>query len=222
MPKQKDLKRLIRVRMQKTGEAYTAARLQVLQKPEFNADPADLAKRAGMSDASIAKATGRGWAEWVKRLDRAGAVSKPHREIVAHVSSLGVSDWWAQGVTVGYERIRGLRDRGQRRGGGYEANKSRTFQVPVEELFEAFANARKRRRWLPAAVTVKSSTPPKYMRMTWTDGRPVVIGFLSKGTAKSAKSMVAITHEKLPDKSSAEAVKKEWAGLFDRLGELLS
>ena len=87
MPKQKDLKRLVRVRMQKTGEAYTAARLQVLQKPEPDGD---LAKRAGMSDASIAKATGRGWSEWVKRLDRAGAVSKPHREIVALVSSVGV------------------------------------------------------------------------------------------------------------------------------------
>jgi len=216
MPKQKDLKRLIRVRMQKTGEAYTAARLRVLQKPE---PEADLAKRAGMSDASIAKATGRGWAEWVKRLDRAGAASKPHREIVAFVSSLDTPDWWSQMVTVGYERIRGLRDRGQRRGGGYEATKSRTFPVPVEELFEAFANARKRSRWLPAKVTVKSSTPTKYMRMTWTDGRPVALGFLPKGTAKSS---VAIAHGKLPDRSAAEAVKKEWAVLFDRLGELLA
>src|SRR3954467_11720027 len=33
MPKQKDLKRLVRARMQKTGEAYTAARAQVLRKP---------------------------------------------------------------------------------------------------------------------------------------------------------------------------------------------
>ena len=32
MPKQKDLKRLIRTRMQKTGESYTIARSQVLDK----------------------------------------------------------------------------------------------------------------------------------------------------------------------------------------------
>jgi hypothetical protein len=216
MPKQKDLKRLIRSRMLKTGEAYTAARLRVLQKPEPDAD---LAGRAGMSDASIAKATGRAWAEWVKVLDRAGAASKPHREIVAHVSSLGVPDWWSQMVTVGFERIRGLRDRGQRRGGGYEATKSRTFGVPVDELFEAFANARKRGRWLPVKVTVTSSTPPKYMRMKWPDGAPIQVGFLPKGKSKSS---VAIAHCKIPDKPAAEAVKKEWAAFFDRLGELLA
>ena len=34
MPTQKDFKRLVRSRMKKTGEAYTAARLQILNKNE--------------------------------------------------------------------------------------------------------------------------------------------------------------------------------------------
>ena len=215
MPKQKDLKRLIRSRMKKTGEAYTAARLQLVRKNE----PApDYAALAGMSDASVVKATGRTWAQWVSVLDRAGAAEKPHREIAAHVSSLGMPSWWSQMVTVGYERIRGLRDRGQRRGGGYAATRSRTFPVPVEELFAAFSNARKRRRWLPVKITVRSATPHKYMRLRWDDGAPVQVGFTSKGRAKSA---VAVQHEKLPDRSSADAMKKTWSGHFDRLGELL-
>ena len=46
MPKQKDLKRLIRSRMKKTGEAYTAARLQILKKTE---PTSNYAKVAGMS-----------------------------------------------------------------------------------------------------------------------------------------------------------------------------
>src|SRR5438128_9518271 len=129
MPKQKDLKRIVRTRMQKTGESYTAARLQVLKKKD-----ADFAELAGMSDAAIRKATGRSWAEWVKLLDDAGATSKPHRDIASYVSSLGVPDWWSQMLTVGYERIRGLRARGQRRGGLWEASKSRTFNVPVKKL----------------------------------------------------------------------------------------
>src|SRR5438445_11667536 len=104
MPKQKDLKRIVRTRMQKTGESYTAARLQIVKKKE-----ADYAELAGMSEAAIKKATGRPWAEWVKLLDAAGASSKPHRDIARHVSSLGVPDWWSQTLTVGYERIRGLR-----------------------------------------------------------------------------------------------------------------
>jgi uncharacterized protein YndB with AHSA1/START domain len=216
MPKQKDLKRLIRSRMKKTGEAYTAARLQLLKKSEPTSNYADV---AGMSDESVSKRTGRTWAQWVRVLDAAQASEKPHREIAEYVSSLGTPDWWSQMVTVGYERIRGLRDRGQRRGGGYEATKSRTYNVPVEKLFRAFADARTRRRWLPVKVTVRSATPQKYMRLKWDDGAPVQVGFTSKGAAKSA---VAVAHQKLPDKAAADAMKRTWSEHFDRLGQLLS
>jgi hypothetical protein len=108
--------------MQKTGEAYTTARLRLLQKNEPDPDYAALAE---MSDPAVSKRTGRPWAEWVRVLDAAHAADKPHREIADYVSSLGVPDWWTQTVTVGYERIRGLRAKGQRRDGGYEASKSR-------------------------------------------------------------------------------------------------
>ena len=216
MPKQKDLKRLVRTRMQKTGEAYTAARLHILKRKE---SAPDFAAVAGMSDASVRKATGRTWAQWVELLDGAKSAEKPHREIARHVSSLGTPSWWSQMVTVGYERVRGLRDRGQRRGGSYESSKSRTFAVPVSKLYEAFANARKRGRWLPVKVTLRSSTPGKRMRFTWGDGTIVVFEFMAKGSAKSA---VAVGHLKLPDKAAADAMKKSWSERFDRLGEFLS
>ena len=217
MPTQKDLKRLVRARMQKTGEAYTAARFQLLKKKSESAP--DHALTAGMSDASVKKATGRTWTEWVSFLDAAGSARKPHREIVAKVSSLGTPDWWCQMVTVGYERIRGLRERGQRRGGGYRASKSRTFPVPVSRLYKAFADPRQLKRWLPVKATFRSGTPGKRMRMTWDDGSIVVFEFMAKGSAKSA---VAVGHEKLPDKAAVEAVKKAWAERFTRLAELLS
>src|SRR4029077_18025787 len=83
MPVQKDFKRLVRDRMAKTGESYTAARQQLLKKHE----PAlDYAARAGMSDAAIATKTGRSWADWVRVLDRERAADKPHREIARFVS----------------------------------------------------------------------------------------------------------------------------------------
>jgi hypothetical protein len=216
MPRQKDLKRLVRARMQKTGESYTAARLHVVRKKETAVNYAEL---AGMSDASVKKQTGRDWAEWVRVLDGINAAEKPHREIARYVSSIGTPDWWSQTVTVGYERIRGLRDRGQRRGGGYEASKSRTFAVPVSKLFDAFANARRRKRWLPDKVNVRSATPPKRMRIRMEDDTVVEIGFYPKGDAKSS---VAIQHMKLPDKSSAQKMKAWWAERFDALAESLS
>jgi len=214
MPKQKDLKRLIRARMKKTGEAYTAARLHFVKKESAP----DYAAKAGLSDASVTKATGRTWAQWVALLDEAKAAEKPHPEIARYVSSLGVQSWWTQMVTVGYERIRGLRERGQRRGGAHEASKSRTFPVPVETLFAAFANARRRAKWLRVRIAIRSSNPPKRMRIAWEDDTVVVFEFTSKGAAKSA---VALAHQKLPNKAAAEAAKKAWAARLDRLGEFL-
>jgi uncharacterized protein YndB with AHSA1/START domain len=216
VPIQKDLKRLIRTRMQKTGESYTAARLQVLKK----SDPiVDYAALAGMSDDAVTKKTGKPWKAWVRALDAVRAHEKPHGEIAKHVASLGVGDWWCQTVTVGYERIRGLRDRGQRRGGGYEASKSRTFNVAVETLFEAFVNARVRKRWLPVGITVKSATPPKRMRILWDDDTVVQLGFTPKSASKSA---VAVQHEKLKDRAAVESTKKAWGEHFDRLAQLHS
>ena len=216
MPVQKDFKRLVRDRMAKTGESYTAARRQLLKKTEPAPDYASL---AGLSDAAITTKTGRSWAEWVRVLDREHAADKPHREIALFVSSLGTPSWWTQTVTVGYERIKGLREKGQRRDGGYEASKSRTFNVPVKTVFDAFANARKRKRWLEPTFTVRSAALLKRMRVTCTDNTVVQVGFFAKGPGKTA---VAVQHQKLPDRAAVDATKKAWAERFDRLGAILS
>lgn len=214
MPKQKDLKRVVRTRMQKTGESYTAARLQLLRK---KTEP-DYAALAGMSDAAVAAKTGRDWREWVRVLDAAGAADMPHRDIARHVASLGVPSWWSQGVTVGYERIRGKRAVGQRMTGEYEANKSKTFAVPVAALFNAFASTRTRRKWLPGS-TVRTSTENKRMRLSLEDGSIIAAEFAAKGDAKSS---VAIQHGKLPDKGAAERMKAWWGERLEALGEVLS
>jgi len=167
----------------------------------------------------VRKATGRSWAQWVDVLDVARAAEKPHREIARYVSSLGTPDWWTQMVTVGYERIRGLRERSQRRGGAYEASKSCTFGVSVKRLFDAFAKPAMRRRWLPAGTSVRSQTPPKRMRLSFEADTVVLAEFASKGASKSS---VAVSHQKLADRSAVQAAKLAWSERFDRLGELLS
>ncbi len=220
MPKQKDLKRLVRARMQRTGEAYTTARLHVLRTTEpKRPDRTGYARAAGMSDSSVAKATGRSWAEWVRFLDEAGAARQSHRHITSLVSSAGTPSWWTQMVTVGYERIRGLRARGQRRDGAYSATKSRTFEVPVDTLFEAFADEATRRRWLPSGISVRTARPHKAMRLTWKDDTVVAVGFTAKGRTKST---VAVEHQKLPTRAAADALKHAWADYFDRLSRILS
>lgn len=218
MPKQKDFKRRVRGRMQKTGESYTSARAQLVRrKPPSSID---YSKLAGMSDTAVRAKTGRTWSEWVEALDAIGASRLPHREIATRVhSEFGIGDWWGQAVTVGYERIRGLRVIGQRRDGSYEANKSKTFDVPLDTLFGAFATKRLREQWLGGArPTIRKADPGKSVRMTWEDGTPVEVYFTGK---TASKSQVAIAHRKLASKADAEKRKAEWAESFSRLADLL-
>ncbi|HUP61849.1 MAG TPA: hypothetical protein VNA69_15690 [Thermoanaerobaculia bacterium] len=223
MPAQKDLKRIIRSRMEKTGESYTAARRHIVSRKNLTVvppPPPDYASVAGMADATIKTKTGRSWAEWVELLDAFGGKEKPHRDIAAHVFSHGVDGWWAQSVTVGYERIRGLRERGQRRGGMYEASKSKTFPVAVDKLFDAFANARTRKRWLgDVKLKVRTAAKPKSMRITWDDGTSVDLWFQSKGPAKS---IVAVQHVKLASREDIDRRKQFWSEKLDALAKLLS
>jgi len=216
--------------MKKTGEAYTAARTRLLAKPRArtvsktaraSAPKIEYAALAGTSDATIKAKTGCTWERWVGALDYVGAKEMSHREIAALVNKkYKVDGWWAQTVTVGYERIKGLRARGQRRDGTYEASKSRTFDVPVTTLFEAWADASVRRRWLDGeSVKVRTATAPKSMRLGWSDGSIIAIGFQAKGKSKSS---VAVQHTKLPDRETADRLKQYWSDRLSALGEALS
>ena len=237
MPTNKDLKRLVRARMHKTGEAYTAARANIVRTPTTKPasktptasapvsavpapNPQNFAELAGISDAAIKEKTGCNWERWVYALDKRGAQSMSHRDIAALVSEkYKVPSWWSQTVTVGYERIKGLRARGQRRDGTYEATKSRTFDVPVTKLFEAWADPSIRRRWLKdPSIKVRTSTAPKTMRLGFPDGAIVAVGFTAKGRSKSS---VALEHTKLRDRETADRLKKEWSERLDALAEVL-
>jgi hypothetical protein len=223
MPTDKDFKRLIRGRMHKTGESYTAARAQLQkQKPATPAapKPSQYAAIAGKSDALIKERTGCTWERWVKALDHAKAETWPHREIARYVmEKYKIPGWWAQTVTVGYERIKGLRAVGQRRDGSFEANKSKTFPVPRDRLYEAFADGRIRARWLPGIVlTIRTATRGKSMRISWPDGTSLEVGFMSKG---AHKSQVALQHVRLPDRASAARMKEYWAERLAALEQML-
>lgn len=221
MTANKDLKRLVRGRMQKTGEAYTTARAHILKQTparrhSVRPAPSDYAKLAGKSDAILKEKTGCTWERWVGALDGVNAYTWPHTEIARYVrEKYKTPGWWAQTVTVGYERIKGLRAVGQRRDGWFEANKSKTLAVPVARVYEAFYNPALRARWLSGVeLTVRTATRNKSMRITWPDDTLVIAGFTSMGRGKS---QVALTHAKLPDQAAVARAKQYWA---ERLAEL--
>ncbi len=209
MTTDKARKRTVRARMAKTGERYSAARRNTVKHPPFATQ--DL----GMSDASIRRATGRGWTTWIRLLDDWGAAAKTHTEIARHVNAtFGVDGWWAQAVTVGYERARGKRAKHQRPD-GFSVSVSKTVPVDVHTLWRAFTDARARNRWLErGTLTIRTSQPDRSARFDVAGGGIAAAGFIDKGPSKAS---VAIQFERLPDERAVEATRAAWR---ERLGSL--
>lgn len=183
--------------------------------------PADYPKIAGKSDDTVRNATGRDWREWTRLLDAEDAASWPHAKIASWlVETHGLTGWWSQTVTVAYERFRGLRDVGQRRGGGYDMNKSKTLRVPFEQAKAAFSDSAVRSRWLPdlelEPVVTRS---PKSLRFRLPDGATLAIWFEAKAEDRTA---VLVQIDGLESREIVEAAKERWGERLEVLKEVLA
>jgi uncharacterized protein YndB with AHSA1/START domain len=215
MTRQKSFKRLVRSRMDKTGESYTAARATLIAGKDGGAGAAPVMPT---SEDTIRDRTGQGWEQWFDLLDESGVGERPHREIAAWLrDEHGVDGWSSQAITVGYERARLGRAVGERET-GFEISASKTVAVPVERLFDAVVDEEARRRWLgEAELRERTSTSPRSARYDWADGSTrVVFGFEAKGPEKS---LVSLIHERLPNADEAERMKAYWR---ERLAALKS
>ncbi len=215
MTRHRSFKRLVRTRMAKTGESYTAARASLLAAHESDAGPA---VTLTTSDDAIRQRTGRGWEEWFDLLDEAGMAARPHREISRYVADLqGVVPlaWAAQAVTVSYERARGGRAVGQHPD-GFAITASRTVAVPADRLFDAFVDEAERGRWLSdAQLRERVATRPRSARFDWGDG-PARIN-VTFHARSAATSTVAVEHARLPDAEEAARMKAWWRGRLTTL-----
>jgi hypothetical protein len=205
MTRQRSFKQLVRSRMEKTGESYTAARVQLLA-----ADAAEQPPLA-TSDATIRERTGRGWEEWFDLLDGWGAAERTHRETARWVAEqLGIHPlaWNAQAVTGSYERARGLRAVGEH-ANGFSITASKTVAVPVERLYDAFVDPDLRATWLPEAqLRERTATKPRSARFDWGDGATRVhVTFAAKGEEKSTAT---VAHERLDGAAEADRMKAYW------------
>ena len=207
MTTQRSFKRLVRSRMEKTGESYTAARAQLLARGE----PEPKARRSRRPTRRSGERTGRGWEEWFDLLDEWGAAERTHREIarwVAEQQGIDPLAWNAQAVAGSYERARGLRAVGEHPD-GFTITASKTVAVPVERLYDAFVDPSLRERWLPDGElrerTARSRSPPASTGATATPGST------SRSRPRAtAKSLAALQHERLADAAEAERMKAYW------------
>ncbi|MHC4953860.1 MAG: hypothetical protein ACYTGZ_08215 [Planctomycetota bacterium] len=174
-----------------------------------------------VGDDAVKTKTGRDWKQWFARLDKAGAKEFDHKGIVAWLDEHdpGLGGWWTQMVTVTYEQARGLRDKHEKPE-GYEISRSKTVGVPIQTLYKAWSEKRRRNRWLAdPGFTVRKATTDKSMRITWVDGATHVDAyFWDKGPGKS---QIQVQHKKLGDAREAESKKAYWSAQLTSLKSYL-
>ena len=233
MPTQKIFKQRVRARMTKTGESYSAARRQLLNKaseaaesptstsaevPEATAAiPADALL---VADEAMERATGKRHDEWFALLDEWGATQHTHTEIARWLSEThGFPGWWVQNVTVAYERARGMRAPHQMHD-GFSITVSRTVDADPARALEAFTEVSVRARWLPdAGIRQRPTRAALSARFDWAD--PLSRLVVSAVPKAPGKAIVTVAHEKLPDAESAARFKVAWRGWLGELKGLL-
>jgi hypothetical protein len=220
MTTDKAQKRAVRARMTKTGEAYTAARQHIVKPtPKLTPLPPRVAEPE-VGDVSVLAATGRDWDAWFRILDDANLLTKGHAAIAAWlVDERGVDGWWAQMVTVGYERARGLRSVNQR-SDGYYVSVSKTVDVDAATAFASVTDSVQQATWVePGTLRLRASTAPRSARFDFRGGPTRVAAFfVAKGSGRAA---LTIEHSRLASADDVESMRAFWRARLSALATAL-
>jgi hypothetical protein len=174
----------------------------------------------GVSDAAVQRATGKSWDEWFALLDAWLGTTRNHTEIARYVAeTYEIEGWWAQSVTVGYERGRGMRALHERPD-GFSMNVSKTFPVPVERLFAAFVEQDERERWLEVVeLRPRTSQPHKSARFDILPGETrLAVTFVAKGPRKASAQL---QQDRLSSAEDVALWKALWKEQLDLLATFL-
>jgi hypothetical protein len=258
MTRARALKTAIRTRALKTGERYTTARRHVLKALKFKVGDAEglprhkqglpprdegfprqaavgaVSAKGSVSDAKSREKTGHGLDHWFGVLDRFGAVEKGHTAAARHLYDVhGVDGWYAQGITVAYERARGVRTVNQRCDGEYEVSASKVVTAETPRVIAALSQKRQRVKWaaaadqaLVAALAAALDAPSSKgfivrpdgqarVRYKW-DGTTVELRLTPK---PGGKTSLVVQHMKLPSADSVETRRAEWRAAFQAIAD---
>ncbi len=214
MTKNESFKQRIRGRMAATGERYTAARRSLIEQASTNRRRTWVSEPE-MSDDAIRENTGRGWDDWCDLIDAWPNHVDGHTAIATHVrEELGLDGWWSQGVTVGYERITGLRLPHQRPGGTFTADKSKTIAIDADRLRAMLLDDDDRDDLFGGEETELRSKPAsKVLRIRIGPG----VALIATEPKPDGRTKVTIAHERLPRLDDVAEWKFFWNEWLDAL-----
>lgn len=230
------LKETIRERARKTGESYSAARRQVLEKREGIAPaapqstaPAARGATGAVGDAACRERTGRGLDHWFAVLDALGT-DVGHTAAARHLRERhGVGSWYSQGITVAWERARGLRQVNQRASGAWEVSVSRVLPRACAEVVAALRASTPRPAWLANAPgelvrALRAGLSASGSRGLVAKPTGAVLAYRQgdgrvewRLTARGPKTSVSVSHTKIATRAGMEERRAQWRALLDAL-----
>jgi uncharacterized protein YndB with AHSA1/START domain len=198
---------------------------------------ADPVTKGGLSDAKAREKTGHGLDHWFDVLDRFGGAGKGHTALARHLyDDHSVPGWHSQGITVAYERARGIRAVNQRCDGEYEVSVSKVVTGRTADVMKAITDARQRKRWtkdvdanllkaLTAGIAGSGSKkvvvrPDGLGRFRYKWGETTVQFYLTPKPPD--KVSVVVTNSKLAGGAMVEARRAQWRAAVTALAQTLS
>ena len=172
-----------------------------------------------ISDDAVTKATGKSWSEWRTALDL-WAGELPRKEIARQVRErYGLSGWWSQAVTGGWEVMTGRRDRHEMPD-GFQATGSKTIAADEMLVRAALTEPSVFAGWAPKGkIEITTENPGKPVNARWLgpEGGRLVFYLDASG----GKTKLTVNHERLADAETCERMKAEWRSALQTLKDRL-
>lgn len=168
-----------------------------------------------VDDESVQAATGRSWDQWCDLIDAWPGRSDGHAAIAKFLQeSYEIDAWWAQTVTVGYERITGLRQPYQQADGTFGISRSRKVLINSAALREMLLDDTARSEIFPGHLTQLLSKPSaKTIRISIGPG----VAGIGMQPVDPETTRVSVEHKRLPDASDVREWQEYWATWLDGL-----
>jgi len=166
-----------------------------------------------LSEEALRNATSRSWEEWLTLLRQRGAEGLSHKDIARWlVEEHRVDGWWAQSITVEFERAIGRRAVGQTARGDFQVSVTRTLAMGKGEAFKAWQRQIGRTRNFDgvafAGEPASSRTDKRqYWRVTLANGSKVTAIAGDKG---KDSALLTVAHERLAKAAEMQRWKAYW------------
>lgn len=177
--------------------------------------------------ATIERATGRTWDDWLRFMDSIDARGLDHHAIATRVLAEldGVIEspaWWAQSVTVAYEQVIGRRLPGQQADGTFQTSVSKSTSLGMAALMDQWVEFAAQDAEVRALAADEARVSGTDKRITWRTKAPdgSAIRITSEPRPNGSASIIAL-HMGLETPERNLEAKAQWTAILARFLQTL-